>query len=175
MSKEFVRSLDFEGAERIRKGLYELAFREWPPGEGEVAVRPPPSVDGGLMLWSAEYYALRKLVRTRPESSFLVQITSVEAGPYAQSCYVPGQLRRLIEEIRELEQELGKMPADSIVYTHYEPTGGLYLFIEKEEPPVKVRAQDILWILGRVQTIAQEALDRSELLFVFAQYEQLVA
>ena len=127
------------------------------------------------MLYSAQYHALRKLVRTWPESRFLVQIASVEAGPYAQACYVPGQLRKLMEEIRELEQELAKLQADSIVYTHYEPTGGLYLFIEKEEPPVKVRAQDFLGILGRIQTIAQEALDNSELLFVFASDEQFVA
>src|SRR2546427_9828750 len=132
MSKEFVRARDFEGAERTRKNLYELAFREWPPAEDRVSPRPLPSVEGGLMLYSAQYHALRKLVRTWPESSFLVQIASVEAGPYAQACYVPGQLRKLMEEIRELEQELAKLQADFIVYTHYEPTGGLDLFIEKE-------------------------------------------
>jgi len=42
------------------------------------------------------------------------------------------------------------------------------------EPPVKVSAQDLLAVLGGIRVIAQEAFDRSELLFVFAQNEQFV-
>jgi len=46
--------------------------------------------------------------------------------------------------------------------------------VDMAEPPVKVSAQDLLAVLGGIRVIAQEAFDRSELLFVFAQNEQFV-
>ncbi len=174
MSKEFVRARDFEFAERIRKRLYELAFQETRLDSDGVLGRKPPPVQGGLMLWPAEYHALRHGAEARPESSLLVQVTREEAGPCAQACFVPRQLSTLVREIQELEHDVAKMPPDSVVYTHYHPTGGLYMF-SPESPPERVRSQDLLETLGRIRVIAQEALDRSELLFVFAQYEQVVA
>jgi len=130
-------------------------------------------IAGGVWLWDRDFYALRHLTRKWPGNRFFVQITKADAGPYAQACLVPGQLPTLVKEIRELENHLSAMPPDSIVYEFREGGGGLYL--DPIGTLVEVRSEDLLSTLGRIRALIEEALAQSELVFVTADYQEIVA